>query len=173
MRKAILAGVFIFFALPAALLITGMIKKIHWQNQVKERISTLPSFSLMTIEDANFNSSKIEKGPVLIVRFHPECEHCQYEITEILKSDIPYLAEKVILISSADPDSVRKFLGRLNYQDYPSVIALADTTYTFGDIFGNDIIPSSYIYNKKLDLVKVLPGEVRTETIIKYLRMSD
>lgn len=173
MRKIILVGIVILFALTATLLITGMIKKLQRQNQVKERISTLPSFSFMTMDDKSYNSSEIEKGPVLIIRFHPECEHCQYELTEILKSDIPDLAAKVILISSAHPDSIRRFLIQLNYSDYPSVIALADTSYAFGEIFGNDIVPSNYIYNKELGLVKVLPGEVRTETILKYLRLSE
>jgi hypothetical protein len=173
MRKIVLESIVVLFTLTAVLLITGMIKKIHRQNQIKERISTLPSFSFLTLDETKFNSSEIEKGPVLIVRFHPECEHCQYELTEFLKSEIPSLAAKVILISSAEPDSIRGFLARLNYMDYPSVIALADTSYKFGDIFGNDIIPSNYIYNKELDLVKVLHGEVRTETVIKYLRMSE
>lgn len=173
MRKILLPGIIILFVLTATFLISGMIKKIQRQNQVKERISTLPLFSFMTIMDSNFNSSEIKEGPVLIVRFHPECEHCQYELTEILKSDIPVLAAKVILISSAPPDSIRRFLGRLNYIDIPSIVTIADTSYKFGEIFGNDVVPSNYIYNKKLDLVKVLTGEVRTETIIKYLEESE
>jgi peroxiredoxin len=173
MRKVILAGIVVFFVLPAVLLITGMIKKIHRQKEVKERISTLPSFKLMRLDNVRFNSSEINQGPVLIVRFHPECEHCQYELTEILKSEIPDLAAKVILISNANPDSIRKFLDHLNYHDYPSVIALADTAYTLGEIFGNEIVPSNYIYNKELDLIKVLSGEARTETILKYLRLCE
>lgn len=169
MRRIILIVVVVLFALTATLLIAGTLKKINRQNQARERISTLPVFSFMTLSDENFSSSEIKKGPVLIVRFHPECEHCQYELTEIMKSDIPVMAEKVILISSAHPDSIRKFLDHLNYHDYPSIIALADKSYRFSDIFGKDIVPSNYIYNKELSLVKVLSGEVRTETILKYL----
>ena len=145
MRKVISLAIVLSFALTAVLLIKGVIKKADIHNQVKERISTLPSFSFKTITYGNFNSNEIKKGPVLIVHFHPECEHCQYELTEILKSDIPDLAAKVILISSAHPDTIRKFLGQLNYLDYPSIIALADTSYAFGEIFGNDIVPSNYI----------------------------
>lgn len=169
MRKIILTAIVVLFALTAIFFISGSLKKINRQNQAKERISTLPLFSFITLGDENFSSSEIKKGPVLIVRFHPECEHCQYELTEIMKSDIPVMAEKVILISSAHPDSIRKFLSNLNYLDYPSIIALADTSYIFKEIFGNDIVPSNYIYNKELNLVKVLSGEVRTETILKYL----
>jgi hypothetical protein len=107
------------------------------------------------------------------VRFHRECEHCQYEISELFKSNIPDYSATVILVSSDYPDSIRRFLSKFKYADYPSVIPLADTSFVFGDIFGSDIIPSNYIYNRDLDLIKVLSGEVKTETILKYLLSSD
>lgn len=170
MRRIILIVVILLFALSATFLVSGIVKKIQKQTQLAERLSKLPSFSFATLTNESFNSSEIRRGPVLLIRFHPECEHCQYEISGILKSNIPSSGTTVILVSSADPDSIRKFLNRFNYSDYPSVIPLADTSYIFGDIFGSDIVPSNYIYNKELELVKVLHGEVKTETILKYLR---
>lgn len=173
MRRIILGIVIVIFVLSASFLISGVIKKMHKQTQIKEKIATLPSFSFITLANATFNSSEIKEGPVLIVRFHPECEHCQYEVSEILKSSIPAIAAKVILVSSAHPDSISKFLSQFHYSDLPSIIPLVDTSYSFGDIFGNDMVPSNYIYDKELNLVKVLPGEVKTETILKYLRISE
>jgi hypothetical protein len=73
------------------------------------------------------------------------------------------------MISSAPVDSISGFLDKFNYKNYASVIPLADTSYSFGGIFGNNIVPSNYIYNKELELVKVLNGEIKTETLIKYL----
>ena len=169
MRKILLGVVVVVFILLTAFLITGVIRKFHNKTLVKEKIATLPSFSFMTLTNKVFNSSEINEGPLLIVRFHPECEHCRYEISEILKSNIPFSYDKVILISSAHPDSLRRFFDQFNYSDSPSVIALIDTSYTFGDIFGNDVVPSNYIYNKELNLVKVIYGEVKTGTISKYL----
>jgi hypothetical protein len=172
MRKILLGAVVAVFTLLAAILITGVIRKVHNKALIKEKIATLPSFSFMTLTNKVFSSSEIQKGPLLIIRFHPECEHCRYEISEILKSNIPASDTKVILISSAHADSLRRFLNQFHYSDYKSVIALADTSYAFGDIFGSDVIPSNYIYNKELNLVKVMYGEVKTETIYKYLNGS-
>jgi hypothetical protein len=169
MRRIILVIVILLFVVFAAFLGLGIVKKIQKQNRIAERISKLPSFSFATLTDESFNSSDIKRGPVLLIRFHPECEHCEYEISGILKSNIPASGTTIVLVSGADPDSIRKFLSRFNYSDYPSVIPLADTSYMFGDIFGSEIVPSNYIYNKELDLVKVLHGEVKTETILKYL----
>jgi hypothetical protein len=173
MRKIVLGVAIFIFALSATFLISGIIKKINENKKLTEKFSRLPSFSFMTLTNKTFNSSEIVKGPVLVIRFHPECEHCQYEISEILKSKIPVSSSSVIMVSSADPDSIRKFIRQFDFSEYPAIITLVDTSYIFGDIFGRDIVPSNYIYNKKLDLVKVFYGEIKTETILKYLLVSE
>ena len=147
--------------------------KLKKNDYIEKKIANLPAFSFITLSNETFNSLEIMAGPVLIVHFHPECEHCQYEISEILNSNIPELYKKVILISSAHPDSIRKFLKGFNCTDFQSVIPLTDISYNFEDIFGSGIIPSIYIYNKKLKLVKIIHGEVRTEVLIKSLQESD
>jgi peroxiredoxin len=157
----------------ASLLIFGIVRKNSNDKLIARRISTFPSFSFPTISNSIYNSSDIKEGPVLVVHFHPECEHCQYEISEILKSNIPETFSRVILISPAHSDSIKNFLMRLKYTDHPTVIPLADTSYNFEDIFGTGTIPSSYVYGKNLKLVKVLHGEVKTETILKCLRQSE
>lgn len=169
MRKVILTIVILGFAIIAIFLISNIFIKVQKQKALTEKISAFPSFSFLTLTNETFNSSDIRQGPVLLIRFHPECEHCQFEISEILKSSIPFSNVKTLLVSSYNIDSIKKFLDQFNYLDFPSVIPLADTSYIFGDIFGNEAIPSNYIYNKELKLTKVFHGEVKTETIIKYL----
>jgi peroxiredoxin len=173
MRKIILSVFIVVFALSATFLLFGITGKIQKHKGITEKIQRLPSFSFMTLTNETFNSSEIRKGPVLVIRFHPECEHCQYEISEILKSNIPASGACVILVSSADPDSIRKFISQFDLSDCPAIITLTDTSNIFEDIFGSDKVPSNYIYNKELDLVKVLYGEVKTEAILKYLLGSE
>jgi hypothetical protein len=173
MRKIVLSTVILVFVMAASFLIYGTVSKIQKHQMTTEKISKLPFFSFSTLNNNSYNSSEIKKGPVLIVRFHPECEHCQYEITELLNSDIPSSGINIILVSSAPRDSISKFLGQFNLADYPSVIPLVDTSYIFGDIFGSDYVPSNYIYNKEHNLVKAISGEVKTETILKYLLFGE
>jgi hypothetical protein len=173
MRKIFLAGVIVIIVLFSLFFVSGIINKIQQRKQIIEKIARLPSFSFITLSNETFNSSEIQEGPLLIVRFHPECEHCKYEISEILKSNIPGSGIMVIMVSDAHPDSVKSFLNQFNISGFPSIIPLADTSYIFEDIFGSDIVPSNYIYNKELDLVKVLQGEVKAETILKYLQTSE
>jgi hypothetical protein len=108
-------------------------------------------------------------GPVLVIRFHPECEHCQYEISGIMESRIPASVEKIMMVSSANRNDILKFSDQNRLSLLKNVLILVDSTYIFGDIFGNDIVPSNYIYGKDLNLIKVFNGECKIETILKYI----
>ena len=170
MKRTILAFVILLIGSFTLFLVVGSVRKIQKRRLADERISLFPTFSYMTLLNNPFNSSNIKEGPILIVHFHPECEHCQYEVSEIFKSNIPKSFPEVILISSAHPDSIRNFLKQFNYTDYKSVIPLVDTSFSFQEIFGKGSIPSSYIYSRKLKLIKVFHGEVKTENLLNCLR---
>ncbi len=173
MKKVIFGSIIFIIVLFTSCLVIGIARKLQNQKLVSEKIARFPSFSFKTLTNGSYSSLEIKKGPVLVVHYHPECEHCQYEISEILKSNIPASFTHVILISSAPIDSIKSYLYRNNYPDYPSVLFLVDTSYNFEDTFGSGIIPSSYIYNRKLILAKVLHGEVKAEAILKYLNESE
>ena len=170
MRKIVLGSVVLIFVSFALLLLEGTIRKFHKQKLLKENISILPLFTFKTLYNKAFYSSEIVDGPILVVNFHPECEHCKYEVSEIFKSNIPKSFTKVILISSAHPDSIRNFLKQFNYTDYKSVIPLVDTSFSFQEVFGKGSIPSSYIYSRKLKLIKVFHGEVKTENLLNCIK---
>lgn len=173
MRKLILGIIIFLLVISSVFLIIGTFRKFQKQKIIGENISQFPQFSFSTLSNQTFNSSGIKEGPVLVVHFHPECEHCQYEIVEILKSRIPISFINVILVSSARPDSIKAFLKRHNYSDFKSVIPLIDSTYCFEDIFGEGIIPSSYVYSKKLKLIKVFHGEVNSEALLNLIQKGE
>lgn len=169
MRKIFLGTIITIVFLFIVFLATGINRKFQNQKNDYEKIANLPSFSFLTLSNERFISSKIKKGPVLVIYFHPECEHCQWEMTEIFKSNIPESFSQILLISSAHPDSIKKFLSRFNLSSYSSMITLLDSSYDFEEIFGSSIVPSFYIYDKKLHLLKAFHGEVKTETILKLI----
>lgn len=173
MRKLIASVILLLFLSIVSFFVIGIIRKNSERVLVENRISSLPSFSFVDLKDNTFNSNSIEEGPVLIVKFHPECDHCRYEISEILNSGIPDGEVKVLLISSADCKTVTRFLSQFDIAGKHSIIPLIDTSFVFSDIFGKDIVPSNYIYDRDLKLVKALYGEYKIETIEKYLGISE
>jgi thiol-disulfide isomerase/thioredoxin len=173
MKKIITGLVVTVFFLTITFIVIEIGNKLNKGKIIKEHISKLPQFSFTTLQNTSFNSSSITQGPVLIVRYHPECEHCQYEISELLKSKIAKSGCKILLISNADKNDINKFLNQFSISEKPGIIPLLDTASVFSNIFGKDIIPSNYIYNKELDLIKILYGEYKIETILKYIEESE
>jgi len=149
-------------------LMKGIISKTQDAIEAADRIKTLPVFSLPTIEGDIFNSADIVDGPLVIIYFHPECLHCQYEIQSLYKSDIPGKVTKVLIVSTASPSVIKDYLDQLDL-DGSVFPYLSDTTYTFKDIFSLKLVPSTLIYDSELQLVKIIKGETDINTLQKYL----
>lgn len=159
--------------LAVLLLTAGIMRKAGKANEIAERVKNLPDFTFPNIDGSLFNSTKITEGPLLVAYFHPECEHCQYEISSLFESNLLDGNLKVVLVSYADRDRIMEFMKPFNVEHHTLLWVLSDTALAFREIFGTEIIPSNFIYDKDLQLVKVLKGEIRTETIIKCLESAD
>jgi thiol-disulfide isomerase/thioredoxin len=172
MKKTLILSIVIIVIGLTAFLFTGIATKTHLNKIAKERITVLPVFSMKTLNDTIFRSDLIKSGPVIILHFHPECEHCKYEISTLFKCKAELSGTQVILISNAEKEVISNFLKENNLLNYPGSVALLDETYSFKSYFGTGIVPATFIYDKKLKLVKFFQGEVRPETILKYLRQE-
>lgn len=173
MKKVVLGIIIFVFTVAVAFLIFNTISKLQNQKYFADKIRKLPDFSFLSLDSTSFSSSEIKEGPVLIVHFHPDCEHCQNEISELLKSNILESGIKVILVTNAIQDSVIQFLNKLPTRGKGRLITLIDTAYLFGNVFGKDMIPSNYLYNKELSLIDALYGEYKIETIINRFSLSE
>jgi thiol-disulfide isomerase/thioredoxin len=152
-------GIFLF-------MLIGIYSKIHLRNILSNSIECFPSFSFKTMSDSIFNSNQIKHGPVLIIYFHPECEHCQYEINDLIENNVPIPNLQILLITYAPKESVIEYLTELNYNGN-LILPLLDETFSFGKYFGSDMVPSTYIYDEELKLIDHFDGEVGIETIHK------
>lgn len=147
MRKYFIGLVILVFFGLAGLLIFEITKKSQKKIETAERILKLPTFSFMKLNGEPFSTSDILEGPVLLILFNPDCENCQYEISEIFRNKISISNVKILMVSTATPDAIHKFLNQYRYSENKSIIPLVDTSYTFGDIFGTNIVPSNFVYD--------------------------
>jgi peroxiredoxin len=173
MKRVLIWSLVVIIASLATFLAFGITGKIHNTNIAKEKIKTLPSFSFKKLNDTVYNSNQIKEGPLLILFFHPECEHCQYQITSLFKKWIQPRDMLVLLVSNAEKSEIRNFIKENNIPDSLGLIVLVDEANNFIDYFGTERVPSTFIYNKQLQLIKYFQGEVRPETILKYLKQDD
>lgn len=169
MKRIIAAITISTFALIIIMLTAGIITRAKQAGIIEKRIATLPEFTLPTIDGEILNTANFGSGPLLIVYFHPECEHCRSEIESLLGSTLLESYVKLIMISYAGPDIIRSFIREIEVNSEAKTWIVSDTTLLFSDLFGTDIIPSSYIYNEDLRLVKCFKGETSLGGILKYL----
>jgi hypothetical protein len=170
MKKLILTILVVAFISSFIFFIQGITEAFQNNKETAVKTASLPAFEFMTLENDIFNSSEIKTGPVLIIRFHPDCDHCRYELAGLAGSNIALHIPYLLLISGDNADSTRTFLKQFGeFSETGSVVVLTDTTGIFTDIFGKSSYPSNYLYNKDLKLVKAIYGEVNPESIKKYL----
>jgi len=172
-RHRILILVYLILLLILAVFIYGFAGKLKKQKETKNKIKSLPHFSFNTLNGKVFSSEEIGAGPLVIMFFHPECEHCQYEISELIKLR-PLIQEyDFLLISNADKKSVQKFIDDYSINDLSRLKVLIDEEYRFGEFFGTNTVPSTFIYGRNLKLRKSYKGEVMPEAILKFLTNAD
>jgi hypothetical protein len=168
MKKLLYIFIMTLIFLCVALLLYGIGKKIKSNKVFKGRVDHLPEFSFTTLQGFDFCSKAISSGPLLIIHFHPECDHCQFEISELYEKIADTLHIRTILISSATMDSTVSFMSRFNYSVYKDVSVLVDSLDHFSRIFGYYSFPVHFLYDRNLRLIRILQGEYKFETLQKY-----
>lgn len=163
----VLVGGFVIF------LIAGIMTKKAKAEQAAEKISTLPAVVMRDMSGNYFNTDQVSSGPLLITFFHPECEHCKYEVSSLVSTDVISSQLTILLVTYSDSTEVQIFMREIGNVDALNMHILLDHDFRMSDLFGADVLPSNFIYNKELELVKVLKGTTRPETILKYLNGND
>jgi thiol-disulfide isomerase/thioredoxin len=169
MKKLLKQIIFGAITILVLILITAIVFKISSKLTLKARIETFPSFSFNALNDSTFSSDQISKGPVVILFFNPECEHCQYQVTSLVENEKVLKAAIILLISDADTNSINDFTRKNGLAEFPGIKLLIDTDYRFIDYFGTESVPTTFIYDKNLKLIRYFKGEVMPETILKYI----
>lgn len=174
MRKYLKVTGFILFMLAAGsliyLVISGYIKK----KETADRIKTLPSAGFVSLEGDSVNLHDFDnKKPLVIIYFHPECEHCRYEAAEIGQHADDF--EKCQLVMVTPDDSLQRieaFCEQAQLWEVDNIEILTDERNCFYEVFGKTAIPSVFIYNTEHKLVRYFRGETKTEAIINSITQN-
>jgi len=134
----------------------------------EQKIQALPhacfeSLAGKTICIDEFNSEK----PLVLVYFHPECEHCQYEAQEIGQNAATFSNCQLVMITHDDSlQRVKSFCETNHLWEVDNIEVLIDTANQFKTVFGKAVIPSVYIYGTDRKLKKQYLGETRIDLIL-------
>ena len=139
------------------------------KQDFNRKIAVIPEFCLPRVVDSMlFCSMQLLHGnPVVLMYMHSECEFCQTEAQQIRQKLSSVENIQWVLISYAEKDSLQKFMETYQLSDVPELVMLMDSEFELHDRLKVKSIPTSYVYNRQLQLVTVLPGAVSIEKLIQ------
>lgn len=144
-------------------------KKVQVAKSVKEKLNTLPIFSLVTLDSSSLESSTLAGGSLVLIYFNSECDHCQYEVKDIKKNIMAFSNVTVVFMSSEPLAKIRAFAEGSGLRDQTSVFFTKIDSNDALTSFGTLAVPHVFIYGPDQVLRKEFKGETKAEAILKYL----
>lgn len=170
-RKRILIYIFVGSIVLIACLLVVLIVRTHQQKKDTEaRVQRLQHCCFPSLHGNQVCIDEFDPNQAtVIVFFHPECEHCQYEAKEMGIHASQLRTANVLMIT---PDqSVRRltdFATENHLWELDNFEILLDSNNTFETHFGTTVIPSVFIYRNG-SLIKKYIGETKIEAILSVL----
>jgi len=132
---------------------------------------TIPDFSLLSVDSVVFTQSVIdEKKSTIFMLFHPDCDHCQKQLQELLT--IPELATStnIIMLSIETLQKNKTFYNTNHLEKYPFIHLGKDYKYFFGGFFRPTTVPVLVFYNKKRQFILINHGDTKKKMVLDAIK---
>jgi peroxiredoxin len=165
-RKSILWALVTIFFVALTYFGINIFRQSQYKAKIAQELKKLPKFQAKRLDGLAFQSENLPQQPVVVLLFHSECEHCQYEATNIAQQREKFEGVQILMISVEPLTKIRAFAQKY---DMGFVTMLQLNAVQMTQIFGEVSIPSIFIYDRQHRLRKHYRGEVMAETILKFL----
>jgi thioredoxin-related protein len=154
-KSLVTAGFTTLFAL-VLFMVYSIVEKVYAKKSVQNKIQNLSVAQLFKMDSTQFQMTS--GRPILLVFFNSQCEHCQYELTELKKNLSSFEAVSVLLMSSENIATIKEAAEfvKINRDDV-------------FENFGSLSVPHLFLYGADRKLIKEFKGETKIEAILQYL----
>lgn len=168
MKKLLKAILIAVISILGGFLTYHTVKGYNEKKEAEKRIQTLPAAEFVSLTGDGINLHDFDPGkPMIIVYFHPECDHCHHEVKEIGQNAGAFNHCQVVMVTSDDSlKRVENFCVEYHLWELSNIEVLLDPDNRFKKVFGKAVVPSVYIYNSNRKLKKQFLGETKPEAII-------
>lgn len=168
MRRVAKYLVILVFGFAVGYLVVSISNKYRKKKVVEKRIQTLPKVTFPSVFGDSINLHTFDQNRIIIlIYFHPDCEHCQYEAQEIGQNALSFSNCQLVMVTPDDSlQRVNSFCETNHLWEVDNIEVLIDTANQFKTVFGKAVIPSVYIYGTDRKLKKHYLGETRIDLII-------
>ena len=175
MRRIIKYLFILFIGVVVGYLLVHIINRYGEKKEAEIRIQTLPDVAFSSLIGIPINLQSFDQNkPLVLVYFHPECEHCQYEAQEIGQNAATFSNCQLVMITHDDSLlRVKNFCENNHLWEVDNIEVLIDTSNQFKTVFGKAVIPSVYIYSTDRKLKKQYLGETRIDLVLAEIPANE
>ncbi len=125
-----------------------------------KRFPTIPPFRLLMQDSTSiFTKDDLKKNKkTLIFLFHPDCDHCQHEASELVKNKELFKDVQIIMSGTASLSQLQQFYVTYQLSQLDNLVMGKDYQYILPSFFMMKNFPFLALYNNKKELITVFEG---------------
>jgi thioredoxin-related protein len=144
--------------------------KVLKNQEIKDAYSSIPSFQIPNLQGNIVTEKSLSpEKSTLFLFFDPECGNCEEEFLQIKAKRDSLPDCQMFFVSTLPADTILNFLERIDFQPTENMFFLCDSKAEISETMNVKGVPSALIYDKTSKLIKFYAGQVKAETLIKYL----
>ncbi len=113
-----------------------------------------------------------KKTPVMLMYFHPKCEHCQHLAAEIAANSEKFRNIHILMATSMQFDSLASFRQKYLPGDHKNIVIAFDPDFFLMHYFQVNRMPFIALYNQRLELISGYDGGLTVDKILKAFSKS-
>ena len=128
-------------------------------------------FSIRLTNGQQYNYSQLAAGPVVLIYFSPDCDHCQAFTKDLVKNYSVVANKQVVMVTFQAMDMLKPFVTQYGLNSYSNFkVGTEGTSYVVQKYYQIRSFPYIAIYDKTGKLVKTYEGEQPHAEIFKTLK---
>lgn len=128
-------------------------------------------FQIRLVNGQQYTSAQLAAGPVVLIYFSPDCEHCQSFTKDLLKNYNVVANKQVVMVTFQAMDMLKPFVSQYSLNTYPNFkVGTEGTSYLVQRYYQIRSFPYIAIYDKKGNLVRTFEGEQPHAEIFKAMK---
>ena len=168
-KKYVLTSILVLLFTGIGILIAKTIRTNNHKKVVSEQLKVIPNFETFDMDSLKVRHADFNAKPTIIVYFNTECEHCQYEATQIVKYQDQFKDVNLYMLSAENISQIKAFAHKMGLDKISNLEMGKITVKESFEVFAFTSIPDILIYNASGQLQKHFKGETKIEAILKYL----
>jgi len=159
------------------LVLTTLLQAFSQTNLDKSQKDTaagFPPFTLLLPDNRNVMVKDLlpENTSILLILFHPDCEHCQHETEDITKRITEFEHIQIIMATPASFDQMRKFWANYELDKYKNIMVGQDHKVMMPTYFNISKLPFIAFYSAKKELIGTHDGPMKVNEILTKFKMK-